>query len=489
MTTFGPFSPTPWRRLALPAAVVLASCGSGSSHETGTPPADSGAPSDVATHTPRDAAVDGAPKAQDAAIDSPKLVNGDVCGATSGAVAWMNSVAATSSTLTLFDVVVGPTSDVVVADQSGSEYEQHRWDDAGNTVSVHQDSLGSYAGPLSASNLFVDSSNNLFYGTLFTGLVDGTNSGAELTFNKLAPDGTLLATDPHKATMPTSKGAPTVLLFDTGGDSGGGLHGAFTMGGPQYFGPGVYCYGSNGSFSGISAPLVTGTMVARDFEWPNAAVGLYATKRLTSGTNLGCGDLAVPSSGATVLAQLDSGGDCIWNKLLALPTSVVTANDFRLGADGSLAMAVVYSGTIDFGGGSLTSMGTSSLAVAHFDSTGNLLWNKSFGGAGSTFTLDSLGVNASGDLMLTAGYQGAVELGAKALPSSDDTFVAVFDTTGDLKWTQTVTVGSAGKLVAAIGTCGVAVATNSPSVNLGAGALSTSSGSGPASIGVAALGL
>jgi hypothetical protein len=491
MKTFGPFSPTPWLRacLALPATVLVLSCGSssGSGHETTPPPVDSGTKDDANRTTP-DASVD-APSTKDTAADSPMLVNGDVCGAPSGSVAWMDSVSATSGTLTLSDVIFAPNSDAIVADQSGTNYEQHRWSETGTSVSVHQDSLGSYAGPLSTSNLFVDATNNLFYGTLFTGLVQGSNSGAELTFNKVAPDGTVLATDPRTATMPTSKGNPTVLVFDTGGDSGGGLHGAFTLGGPQYFTPGVYCYGSNGSFSGISAPTVTATMVARDFEWPNAAEGLYVTKRLTAATNLGCGNLAVPSTGATVLAQLGTGGNCIWNKLLTLPTDTVIANDFRLGVDGSLALAVVYTGSIDFGGGSLASAGTNSIAVAHFDSTGTLLWAKTFGGAGSSFTIDSLGVNTAGDLMLTAGYAGSVDLGAGALSSGDDTLVAVFDTTGDLKWAKTATVGSSGKLVAAIGACGVVVATNSPSVNLGAGALSTSSGSGPATIGVAALGL
>jgi hypothetical protein len=490
-----PLARTPWLRasLAAPAAVLVASCGSSSGHET-SPPPDSGTQDGAMRSRPDaalDAAVDGrAPK--DAAPDSPKLVNGDVCGAPSGSVAWMDSISATSSTLTLSDVVFGPTSDVVVADQSGASYEQHRWDETGSPVSVHQDALGSYAGPFSASNLFVDASNNLFYGTLMTGLADGTSSGAELTFTRLGPNGTVLSTDPHMASMSTSKGAPTVLVFDAGGDSGGGLHSAFTLGGPQYFTPGVYCYGSDGSFSGISAPAVTATMGARDFEWPNAAVGLYVAKRVTSSLNLGCGSLTVPSAGATVLAQLDTDGNCIWNKLLTLPTETVLANDFRLGADGSLAMAVVYDGTIDFGGGTLTSQGTSSIAVAHFDSKGNVLFSNTFGGAGSSSTMGSLGVNADGALMLSAGYKGSVDLGAGALPKGDDTFVAVFDTTGSLKWAKTVTVGTTGKLVAAIGACGVAVATNSPSVNLGAGPLSKPSmpsSSGPPSIGVAALGL
>src|SRR6202035_5225055 len=102
---------------------------------------------------------------------------------------------------------------------------------------------------------------------------------------------------------------------------------------------------------------------------------------------------------------------CIWNKFLALPTAAVKATNFRLGADGSMLAAVVYSGTIDFGGGPLTSSGTSSLAVGRFDGNGNLPWAKNFGGAGASFKLGSVGANATGDMILTSGYTGSVNLG------------------------------------------------------------------------------
>ena len=79
---------------------------------------------------------------------------------------------------------------------------------------------------------------------------------------------------------------------------------------------------------------------------------------------------------------------------------------------------------------------------------------------------------------------GTVDLGAGALPSSSDTFVALFASGGNIAWSKPVTVGSQGTLKATVGPCGVVVATDSPTVDLGTGALSTAS-----SIGIAALGL
>jgi hypothetical protein len=469
-------------------AMVLG-CGASSSGTQPSSAPDGGGARDVAAKPAPDASAMDAPSHREAAADGAPFTNSNVCGAGSGQVAWMASIPSSSPTLNLFDVAIGPTNDAVVADQSGDNYEQRRYSESGAIVSVHQDALGSYAGPITTSNLYVDAANNLFYGALFTGLVDGANSGAELFFNSISPDGTLIANDPHKSSMPTSKGAPQVLVFDCGGDSGGGLHSAFTMGGPQYFAPGVYCYGSNGSFSGISAPAVTATMFARDFEWPNAAEGMYITKRVTAAINLGCGALSVPTEGGMVLAQLDTGGNCVWNKLLRLPTAAILANDFRLGADGSLAVLVVYSGSIDFGGGTLTSSGKSSLGVALYDATGGLLFSKSFGGSDSSFVKGSLGVNSSGTLMVSAGYAGTVDLGGGPLPSTDDTFVATFDGTGHLNWGKTVAVGANGKWFAAIGPCGITVATNSTTADLGTGSLSSKGASGVPSIGVAAIGL
>jgi hypothetical protein len=343
------------RPIAFLALMALTSCGSPGaaptkSHDGGgsdtsidasvdAPLRDSG--HDAGTVAPMDASHDDA---------YPVVHDIDVCAAKTGEVAWVASIPSTSSTLILSDVIVGPTNDVIVADQSGSTYEQHRWNESGAVVSLHQDPLGTYVGRLWTSNLVVDADNNLFYGMLRTGLPQGTNSGAQLVFTLLPPTGSAIFTDATEGAAPTSQGTPTVLLFDAGYDSGGGLHGSFVMSAkPQDFGPGVYCYGSTGSFAGVSATSPTNSLAATDFEWPSVDESLYVTKAVTTDTNLGCGGLTVPSSGGVVLAKLDGGGSCLWSKLLALPTAAVERMSFRLGADTSLALAVVYTGTINRG--------------------------------------------------------------------------------------------------------------------------------------------
>jgi hypothetical protein len=390
----------------------------------------------------------------------------------------------------MVDIAAGQTTDdVVVSAQAGpATFEQYRWSSAGALLGSHQDTSGSYTGPMFTSGLFIDPSNDAFYAMLLTG-PQGTNTTTELMINHISPAGALLFSETTTGTLATSGGPPTVVFLGAGGDSGGGLHAPFLMGSPQYIPDGVYCYGSSGSFSGISGASAVSMLAPGDFIYVTSGNDLAMYKPLAATTNLGCGSpLAVPDGGGVALATFNTGGGCTWNELLALPTAAIKGQNFRLGADGSLLVTVVYSGTIDFGGGATTSTGSSSLAAARFDSSGTLQWASSFGGAGSSFTIGSISGNAAGDTILTGGYAGTVDLGGGALPSSDDTFLAVFNPAGVLQWSQTVTVGSQGGLIAAAGSCGLVVATNSPSVDLGTGPLATVTG-GVAAIGVAALGL
>jgi hypothetical protein len=468
------------------AALIVAGISSCGTHQGDDASSSGGAGGETASPS---SGAGGAGSSSSSASSSSSSSGGNACGAPTQTLAWTASIAATASVLALTDIAAGPTNDVVVADRSGANYEQRRWSSAGAFVGLHQDPIGAYAGALWTSNLVVDAQNDAFYGMLLTGLPMGEKSGARLVFNRLSPAGTQLWSLSSTNAISTSSGPPRVNVFNAGVDSGGNLHGALATGSPSIFASGVYCYSPSGSDLGISAQSAVTGLTAHDVVWPNQIMGLTLTRPLTESTNLGCGHLTVPAAGGMALAAFDGSGGCVWSKLLALPKAAVKSYAFRLGADGSLALAVVYTGTIDFGGGAVTSTGTSSLGVARFGSAGQLLWAKSFGGAGSRFKLGSLGVNASGTLIVTGGYAGPIDLGGGPLAASDDTFLAVFDTAGKLRWNRTVTVGSSGQLIAAAGPCALVLATNSPSVDLGGGPLSTVQPGQPASVGVAALSL
>jgi hypothetical protein len=386
-------------------------------------------------------------------------------------------------------IAAGPTDDVVVADRSGGTvFEQHRWNVTGMGLGVHQDAMGSYAGPFwTTKNLIIDAGNDLFYGLLMTGMVQGTNSASKLLFNRISPAGQVVFSDPASGTMPTGNPAPSVQFFFAGRDSGGGLHAPLLMGNPAVFAPGVYCYGPSGNNNGVSAASLIATLSSTDTVLGAPDAGLFVAHPLAASTTDACGTINVPAGGALEIMRTNVGGNCVWHKGLSVPTAAVKALSFHLGADGSLTLAVVYSGTIDLGKGPFASTGSSSLAMARWTAAGALVWANSFGGAGSIVTLGSVDSNINGITIVTGGYAGGASFGGATLPASNDTFLTVLDATGNLRWDKPVTVGSSGALIAASAPCGLALATNSTAVNLGAGPLSTVTAPSPPTIGVAAI--
>jgi hypothetical protein len=304
-------------------------------------------------------------------------------------------------------------------------------------------------------------------------------------FNLLTPAGAPVFSVPIKSSLPSSSGAAAVNLFHAGFDSTGSLHAALTVpaAAPQYFSSGVYCYAAAGPDEGVAAVNAVSPLGVTDAVWITQANELWVAQTVSTPTRFGCGaPLAVPAAGGTAIVRFDGSGTCISNALLALPSAAVKERAFRLAADGSLLFAVVYSGTIDFGGGPLQSTGTSSLAVARFDANGTYLGAKSYGGASSTFTRATVSGNATGAIVVQSGFGGTVDLGAGALSPAGDTFIAAFDTNLALKWARVVNVG-ASALTTTAAPCGVALATNGTAVDLGTGHLSDGQ-----SIGVATLG-
>src|SRR5262252_668423 len=147
----------------------------------------------------------------DAGADGGHNVN--VCGAASGTVAWTASIPAATTSLVPTDIVAGSTNDVVVGDiNNGSVFEQHRWNSSGALLSSHHDAKGGYAGTLFPSNLVLDPQNDIFYGLVLTGLPQGSNFGASVTFTRLAPDGSTVFTHAYVNALPASSGQPSVLV-------------------------------------------------------------------------------------------------------------------------------------------------------------------------------------------------------------------------------------------------------------------------------------
>jgi len=94
-------------------------------------------------------------------------------------------------------------------------------------------------------------------------------------------------------------------------------------------------------------------------------------------------------------------------------------------------------GTVDFGGGPLTSAGGFDIFIAKFDTNGQHLWSQCFGD-GSNQDAYGIAIDGSGNVIVTGWFQGTVDFGGGALTSAglDDIFVAKFDPNGNHVWSQ-----------------------------------------------------
>lgn len=137
------------------------------------------------------------------------------------------------------------------------------------------------------------------------------------------------------------------------------------------------------------------------------------------------------------LAKFDGLGDHLWSARFGdaarQSTSAVAAD-----GSGSVLLGGSFEGSVDFGGGPLTSAGQTDIFLAKFDGAGNHLWSKRFGDGVYQQGL-SVAVNRSGDVFLAGYFFGTVDFGGGPLTSvggGGDVFLAKFDGAGNHVWSK-----------------------------------------------------
>jgi hypothetical protein len=136
------------------------------------------------------------------------------------------------------------------------------------------------------------------------------------------------------------------------------------------------------------------------------------------------------------VAQFDAAGVHLWSKRFGDASDQYA---FGITADGSGNIIVTgdFYGTMDFGGGGLTSAGGRDIFVAQFDAGGTHLWSKRFGDASHQYAF-GITADGSGNVIVTGQFLGALDFGGGALTCAgvDDIYVARFDATGNHLWSK-----------------------------------------------------
>jgi hypothetical protein len=149
------------------------------------------------------------------------------------------------------------------------------------------------------------------------------------------------------------------------------------------------------------------------------------------------GGLLTSAGGADVsLAKFDASGNLLWGKLFG-DAGDQYGSSVAVDASGNVVMVGRFSETIDFGGGPLTSAGGTDIFVAKFDPQGSLLWSKGFGDPADQYGA-SVAVDSSGGVVIAGWFSGSVDFGLGPLSSAtaSDGFLAKLDASGNAVWSK-----------------------------------------------------
>jgi len=142
-----------------------------------------------------------------------------------------------------------------------------------------------------------------------------------------------------------------------------------------------------------------------------------------------------------------------------------------------IVVAGYFSGTVDFGGGPLTSAGLLDIFVAKYSSTGAHIWSKRFG-ANYDDVCYGVAVDGAGNVFITGGFKGTVSFGGTSFSafSASDFFLAKYSAAGAHMWSRTASgSGAEFGLGLAVDANGDVVATGSfnVTVDFGGGIMTT----------------
>jgi hypothetical protein len=164
----------------------------------------------------------------------------------------------------------------------------------------------------------------------------------------------------------------------------------------------------------------------------------YLSGGFSGGVNFGGGVLTSAGSSDVFLAKFNSAGTHQWSKRFG-GSSIEQCNALALDAGGSVVyMAGDFGGLLDFGGGVLTQFGGYDVFLARFDASGGHLWSKAFGSATGHDSAKSVATDGAGRIYLAGEVTGTINFGGSDLTAGGgrDIFIAKFGPSGSHDWSR-----------------------------------------------------
>lgn len=153
---------------------------------------------------------------------------------------------------------------------------------------------------------------------------------------------------------------------------------------------------------------------------------LPGTESCATSVDLNCDGVVAPTC----------TGSHVWSKQFG-DTEQETPVDITADSAGNVVLTGRFNWRVNFGGGNLNAAGSNDVFVAKLDASGNHLWSKRYGAAGSDGST-ALAVDPSGNVAFGGYYSGTVNFGGSSFTSSSyDSFLVKLDAAGNHLWSKT----------------------------------------------------
>lgn len=166
---------------------------------------------------------------------------------------------------------------------------------------------------------------------------------------------------------------------------------------------------------------------------------VYVTGYIAAATDFSGTNLTPVGNNDVFVAKYNNSGDFQWVIHAGAAGKYAIGRGITIDKTGNAVVAGEFQGATDFGGTTLTAIGSKDIFVASYNSTGTLVWVKQGGAAPSKSNLaNSISADGLGNIFVTGELSGDVNLAGTNVTSVgvSDVFIANFNTSGNLQWVR-----------------------------------------------------
>ena len=169
----------------------------------------------------------------------------------------------------------------------------------------------------------------------------------------------------------------------------------------------------------------------------DASGNVFAAGYFSGSVDFGGGPLTSAGGVDLFLAKYTAAGNYVWAKRFGASGNEQVGT-IALDAQGNIFLAGSFTGTGNFGGANIISAGQSDIFLAKYSPLGVPLWSAGFGSTSSDVAT-RIAVDSQGNLIVTGYFWGNVNFGGITLNSyfqSVDCFLAKYSSAGQLAWAK-----------------------------------------------------